>query len=632
MSDVFVSYKAEDRLWVRSVVTALEADGLSVWWDAQIGGGAAWRESIEAELNAAKCVVVIWSACSVGPGGTFVRDEASRALERGVYLPINIDDCRPPLGFGETQALSLAGWKGKRSDARYQAVLLSIRAVMNREPLPAFPSSPTSPRLSRRTVIASGGVALAAAASVGGWALVSSRRTRAQSIAVLPFANLSGDPNQAYFSDGIAEEIRTALARLRGVTVIGRTSSEAVRNDDARSAAKKLGVTDILAGSIRQSPSTIRVTAELIDGRTGAERWSQNYDRSPGDAIKIQTDIAENVARAMSAALGTVARAAISVGGTQDAQAQNLVLQAHELAIKDTKSSLEQARTLLDRAIQLDPNYADAYARNALAVTRVAAIYASSPSQLSDGLKEALRLAEHAVSLAPRLETGHRALAFVYSVSLQIPRALSEARRAFEIAPSDANVLRDYSTLLSILGRSSEALAMSERVTAIDPLNPESYNNRVAILYNARLYSQAIAESERIRRGSPALFDRPILLAECLLEAGRFDDARRIYAAGERDHPFRLTGEAVLAIRQGDRATAMARFARLKQVYGDAENYQYAQIHAQLGDKEQAFRDLQRAWDVRDPGLQLARVDPWLDPLRQDPRFLALLRKMNFSS
>src|SRR3990170_7153427 len=129
MSDVFVSYKAEDRKRVRPLVEALQADGYSVWWDEQIGGGAAWRQSIEAELTAAGCVLVAWSKRSVGPEGTFVQDEATRAHQRRVYVPILIDKVHVPLGFGEMQALSLTGWKGERSDPRYQAVLAAVSRV-----------------------------------------------------------------------------------------------------------------------------------------------------------------------------------------------------------------------------------------------------------------------------------------------------------------------------------------------------------------------------------------------------------------------------------------------------------------------------------------------------------------------
>src|ERR1044071_2447361 len=145
--------------------------------------------------------------------------------------------------------------------------------------------------MKRRTALAGTSVAAAAVAAGGIWFFLKPGSAEASnSIAVLPFANLSGDPAQVYFSDGIAEELRNALARLAGLKVVGRTSSEAVRNDDAETAAKKLGVTTILTGSVRQSASLIRVSAQLVDGRTGLEKWSNNYDRPPGDVIKIQTD------------------------------------------------------------------------------------------------------------------------------------------------------------------------------------------------------------------------------------------------------------------------------------------------------------------------------------------------------
>src|SRR5689334_17514305 len=327
MSDVFVSYKAEDRRRVQPLVQALQAEGLSVWWDEHIGVGDAWRETIERQLNEAKTVVVVWSKRSVGPDGGFVREEATRAQKRGVYVPILIDAVMPPLGFGESQATSLKSWHGNRSDPHYQAFLEAIRRICGVDCAPAAAQS-RGPIVTRRTAIAGGAAATVAIAGAGGWALLRNggAGSSSDSIAVLPFQNLSGDPAQAYFSSGIAEEIRSALSRIAGLKVAGSTSSEAVRDDDAKTVATKLAVSNILTGSVRQSASLIRITAELIDGSTGLDKWSQSYDRSPGDAIKIQTDIAANVASALSAALGQAARTAISIGGTTNAAAHDLYL------------------------------------------------------------------------------------------------------------------------------------------------------------------------------------------------------------------------------------------------------------------------------------------------------------------
>ncbi len=155
------------------LVAALEADGLSVWWDAHIGGGADWREAIQEHLDAARCVVVAWSDRSVATEGRFVRDEASRAQRRGVYLSVRIDAVEPPLGFGETQALNLVGWRGDRKDARYQALLTAARALIKGRPHTGAAPAPARPsrRIDRRALIAGGAVAAVGVAGVGGRAL-----------------------------------------------------------------------------------------------------------------------------------------------------------------------------------------------------------------------------------------------------------------------------------------------------------------------------------------------------------------------------------------------------------------------------------------------------------------------------
>ena len=299
-----------------------------MWWDARIGGGANWRQEIEQHLDAAKCVIVAWSKGSVGPQGHFVRDEAARSLRRGTYLPISLDLVDPPLGFGEIQAISLRRWKGDRSDARLAALLNAVKGRISGKDADVGAWHVDRPRVGRRAVVV-GGIGLGALAATGGWLLLRPEAANARRIAVLPFVNLSNDPEQAYFSDGIAEELRSALSRI-GMEVIGRASSAAVKDLDSKAAAAKLNVAHILTGSVRRSPSLMRITAQLIDGKDGVERWAQTYDRAPGDAIRIQTDIAANVAQALSITLGQAGRAALALGGTADSLAQDLVLRARE--------------------------------------------------------------------------------------------------------------------------------------------------------------------------------------------------------------------------------------------------------------------------------------------------------------
>lgn len=628
-TDVFLSYKAEDRARLVPLVEALEAEGFTVWWDAHIGGGTNWHEDIEQHLEAAKCVVVAWSKRSIGHDGHFVRDEARRAQRRDAYVPICLDGVEPPLGFGEIQALELKGWKGDRADRRFRAVVDAVRSHVSDEPISHSYAEFREPRVSRRVAIAGGvGIGAIAVAGTGAWLLLKPEAASG-SIAVLPFANLSGDPAQAYFSDGIAEELRSALSRVAGLKVAGRTSSEVVRNDDAETAAKKLGVSSILTGSVRQTPSVIRISAQLVDGGNGMERWSQTYDRAPGDAIKIQTDIAENVARSLSTALGG---GALIVGGTQNAAAQNLILQAEQAADEGTRAGAERSVQLADAALRLDPNYADAYALKASYVNRLGLAYGTGSAELARTRAEALTLAQKAIDLAPNLARAHFVLARIYEGNLEIAKAAAEYSRALQLAPNDAAQLRRYSYFVALTGNPSEALRIADKAIELDPLNADSYGNRAGALFDLRRYADAISYAEEVKRKSPDLFQFPTLIGDCLVLLGRYREAKQQYAQAKPDAYERLTGEAILMARTGDRDGANRNLQRMRQLFGDAASYQYGEIYAQLGDKDRALAALERAWEIRDGGLMNIRNDPALDPLRGDPRFEAIIKQMNYRS
>ena len=629
---VFVSYKAEDRTRLKPLVDALEAEGFAVWWDARIGGGTNWRRDIEEHLDAARCVLVAWTKRSVGAEGEFVRDEAGQARKRGTYLPVRFDAVELPLGFREVQAISLKGWRGDRSDPRFQEVADAVRSHLSGEH-----TSPAHPNLqdrnvSRRALLTGGALVSVAVAGIGIWELLRpSSASASGSVAVLPFENLSGDPAQAYFSDGIAEEIRSALARIAGLKVVGRTSSEAVRNDDAKTAAKKLGVTNILTGSVRQSPSTIRINAELVDGLSGLDRWSQDYDRSPGDAIKIQTDIAENVANALSAALGGAVRKALTIGGTQNAKAQRLFLEGKQVARGETKVAVQHAIGLFDQAISLDGGYADAHAFRAIYLEDYADHFAIGATELAAIRSQAAGAANSAIRLAVNLAAAHRALAFIYSGQLDVGRSIAESKKAFELAPGP-DELSDYAFSLAQLGRTAQADELSQKAVALDPLNIDAYRTRFIVLMCARRYADAISFSEELRRNSPQLFDWPAPLGSAFLFLGRNAEAQQFYDLAPPDSYLRLVGESSLLARTGKAAEVKPRLAKLQQLFGDAASYQFAEVYAQLGDKDRAFGALGRAWAIRDSGLWHIKIDQFLDPIRDDPRFASAVARMNFPS
>lgn len=629
MVDVFVSYKAEDRRRVAPLVKALEADGLSVWWDAHIGGGVDWRESIEEHLDLAKCVIVVWSKRSIAPEGRFVRDEASRAQRHRTYLPVRIDKVDPPLGFGETQAISLTGWSGNPADERYKVVLEAVKAIVAGEHPAQRRRSSRSPSVNRRAVVAGGGAVVVAAA--GGWFFLRSTAAGAvNSIAVLPFANLSGDPSQSYFSDGIAEELRSALARIPKMKVMARTSSEKVRDDDIQTAARKLDVNHILTGSVRKSPSTIRISTQLVDGETALERWSQDYDRPAGDVLDVQTDIAAKVASALSLELGTDT-GTLTAGQTRNPDAQDLYLRAKASWLDNPSAEgFRGAFSLFDEAIKLDPNFAEARAQKAIAVLVFTQTFAAGSARYAHDVGAAEAEAKQALKIAPGLQSGHVALALARSGKLDFKGALAGYRDAFSKESRVTDNIAEYSRFLSQIGLSSEGFEWADRGISADPLNPRAHQSKVWAFYCARRYGQSVSTARELLQWSPRRQTTLSRLGDSLLLLGKLEEARSAYAQCEPDYPGRLVGAAMLAARTGNRSASDQALARLNQLYGDTSSYRVAGIRAQRGEKDLAFGALSRAVRVHDPGIAMMPTDPFVDPLRNDQRFKDLVARLDF--
>jgi serine/threonine-protein kinase len=626
MWDVFISYKAEDRPRVEPLVDALEGEGLSVWWDARVGGGEAWREAIAERLEAARCVIVVWSKRSTGPEGRFVRDEASRAQQRGTYLPVTIDKVQPPLGFGEMQALSLTGWKGSASDPHYRAVSACVHSMLGTTPS-ANRSQEQAPRFSRRTSLAAGGAAVAVAAGAGGWLLFRPSGAKANTIAVLPFANLSGDPSENYFSDGIAEEVRSALAALAGIAVVARTSSEMLRNADAITAARRLSVANVVTGSVRRSPSTIRVSAQLVDGSNGIERWSQTFDRPLGDVLQIQTDIAANVARALSVQLGSHSSRE-SLGGTTNAQALDLVLQATATAGDDSSEGLRRQIALFDRATQLDPNYAEAYARKGLNQSLWANAWARNADEKDRVDAEAMQSVNRAIAIAPAMALGHSSLGLIYRNSLAMRRSLAELQRASELPGGGALALLNYALVVCQFRRQGEAESIIERAISLDPLNALPRMIKAWILFLGRRYPAAIESARQALAIAPQNIRAKSLVASSFLMLDRTDETVRELKTMPADDYRRLVMEATIAARSGRTSDALNAVRTMEKRYGDAANYQYAQVYAQAGMIDRGIMALDTAWSKRDSGVGSMLVDPFVDPLRKDPRFSALANRL----
>jgi TolB-like protein len=627
-TDVFLSYKAEDRARLKPFVSALEAEGFTVWWDAHIGGGAQWREDIQEHLDAARCVIVAWTKRSVGRGGNFVRDEASRAQRRGAYLPVRLDPVDPPLGFGEVQALSLRGWKGDRADPRFRAVADAVRSHIAGESVHYPYFDPNGPSVSRRVLVV-GGTAAAVASAAGGWFLLRPG-SDAKRIAVLPFTNLSNDEDQVYFAEGVAEELRGALSRI-GLQVIGRASSNAVKDLDTKTAASKLGVANILSGSVRRSLQIIRVRAQLIGGSDGIERWAQSYDRAPGDAIKIQADIAAKVAEALSLALGQAGRAALALGGTADSAAQDLFLRATALYLKDTsEDALRDAVALLDAAIARDANYANAYRLKARSLELLATSYPKSSADMAATLAQAELAARRAIAIAPQLGSAFAELALIEQDRFHYANSWRYMERALELSPDDPLVLSSAMYVTRYFGDPNKALQLADRLIALDPLEGVNYTRRADVLLVLRQYPEAIESARKSLELTPDRSHPHQLIGDALVLMNKPAKAKVEYKKVPADDVFRQAGEAIIEAGSGDTAAVQRAVATMREQFGDAASYQYAQIYAQAKDNDRAFAALAKALEVKDPGLTSLKTDPFLDPLRADPRYASLLNQLNF--
>ena len=485
------------------------------------------------------------------------------------------------------------------------------------------------PRVSRRAVITTG-VGLAAVATAGAWYLLRPLGMRTRRIAVLPFANLSAHEDQAYFAEGMAEELRSALSRI-GIEVVGRISSDAVKDMDAKSAAARLGVDEILTGSVRRTRETIRVNAQLVRGSDGIARWAESYDRAPGDEISIQTDIAAHVARALSIALNVGLSSAVALGGTADSLAQDLILQSRQLGREaNTEEATRRRIELSERAIARDPRYAGAYIEKANALFGLSITYARSASAAAATMAAADTAARRSIELAPRLGTAHFALAQIAHGRLDFVTALREAQSSLLLSPVDPDVLATGSRYLAYFGRAEEGLARIDKAISLDPLNGRSYMARCAVLLILRRFPDAIDAGRIALELAPDLINAQVFVGDALLLLGKSAAAKAQYDAVPASNPFGLARRSLLAARTADRRAAEDIMAQLRKRVGGAASFQYAEIRAQLGDLDEAFAELEHAVRARDSGLAYLNADPLLDPIRPDPRYALLLKQLQF--
>jgi TolB-like protein len=457
----------------------------------------------------------------------------------------------------------------------------------------------------------------------------------AHSIAVLPFVNMSGDAKQDYFSDGISEELLNALSRLNDLQVVARTSSFAFKGKDVDvpTIARKLNVGAVLEGSVRRAGNTVRITAQLINTVTGFHLWSETYDRPFSDILKVQTEVATAVARQLEIKLAGNESAKIAVGGTRNSDAFDAYLRAQQLYQGDTfgLAALREALAALDQAIALDPDYAAAHALRAYLLENLS--YRSNPN-IAKGLREqALASAEHAVALAPDFGDAHAVLAHVRIATFQdFVGGAAELDRALALAPGSAYVERIVAFYTAVLGHFEPALIAAQRAVSLDPQNSVAYRTQGLTLFIARRYGEALAAFQHAQALDPSSPYLNLLLLQLLVASGQTAKAGQLCEAPatpmhENDRHFCL---ALVYHALGRQPDAEHELEQLKTLDGDAGAMDYAEVYAQWGNAVSALQWLTKEEQLRGPELSGLKVDPLLDPIRNEPQFKALLARMNF--
>jgi len=450
----------------------------------------------------------------------------------------------------------------------------------------------------------------------------------AHSVAVLPFTNMSGDAADAYFADGVAEELTNTLARLPDLRVAARVSAFSFKGKPVTIAdiAKSLNVATVLEGSVRRGGGKLRISAQLVDAKTGFNLWSHSYDSNATDLLALEGDIAGQVAVALSVSLeqGAVARA--TSGGTDNPAAFDLYLQSMTLLRSMQDGAFARAVAMLDKAVALDPAYARAYAARAIAQANLAlTLPPGTPAKtVSDLSAAALASADKAIALAPDLVAAHGARGFILDNCMNnLAEAFKEAELSRKLEPNNGSVLANYAQIAIDVGRFKEGTEAARRATMLDPLRPEVWYILGDVLYRARDFRgalEAVAHEKIVRGTLPE--NSMDTRARAQLLSGDPAGAEQSCTGVGPDFTDECHALAEHALGKTD--AAQAHLAHMHAQGGSSANYGFAEVAAQWGDKQAALDWLDKAVAAHDPNLSSLLSDPLLDPVSGEARFKAI--------
>ena len=573
MARIFLSYARADVDCAKKLAELIGRAGHDVWWDRELHGGSRFTSEIDKALRDAEAVVVLWSDASLE--SAWVQDEAAEGRDSGRLVPATIDAVRPPLGFRQYQAIDLTDLRNGQQPAQLEELLRAI--VKMGAPVTAKPEA--------------------------GGAPAKTEAAAKHSICVLPFANMSGEAEQEYFSDGISEDIITDLSKVSALSVVARNTAFMFKGQtvDVKDVAKSPGVSHVLEGSVRKAGSRVRITAQLIDGAKGDHIWADRFDRDLTDIFAIQDEISKAIVDALRLKLLPNEKSAIEHRGTSNVEAYNLYLMARQQWTSGNFGHVrrdEAIARLCRQATVLDPNYADAWALMGLAQLELRFWHGKD--------EDALASAERALAINPDL-----------------PEALCIQARYLEEE-----------------GRGEEAL---RQIRAALKLNPESWEvNREAarMLFRHGNFVEAIPHFEKAGSLMESDWHNPSMLITCYNSTGdktalnraaktALERAERAIAQDPTNGPALAVGASALSMF-GDEERARDWIARALLLDPDNLSMRYnlaCSLARELGDPQAAIETLQLFFErVNSPmHIRHLEVDPDLDDVRGDSRFKDML-------
>jgi adenylate cyclase len=569
MPSVFISYARSTEVQAERVAEALRSLGYEAWRDDQLPAHRPYGEVIEERLKNAEAVIVLWSADSAR--SQWVRAEADAARILGTLVQADLDGTIPPMPFNQIQCADLKDWDGTSETAGWLKLQASVAAL-------AGPEVGDSDKSNRKA-------------------------TRDVSVCVLPFANMSGDPEQEYFSDGISEDITTDLSKMSALEVIARNTAFQFKGQsvDACDIAKKLGVSHLLEGSVRKAGGRVRITAQLIDGRSGGHVWAERYDRDLTDIFAIQDEISHSIVDALKLKLLPEEKKAID-RGTENVDAYNLYLMARQQWISGVYGDIRKDQSIVricKQAVTFDPNYAQAWALMALAQAELRFWHGIST-------EDALPAAERALAINPDLPEGRCVRARYLEQEGREEEANREVDAALRLDPDSWEVNREAARLLFREGRFREAIPFFEKAT---DLMKGDFHSPGMLMSCYR----GIDDEASLHRAAELVVDRA--------EAAILKDPSNAAALAKAAAGLVILGQSERAREWVERALLL-----------DPENVSMlynlgCALTCEIKDEEAALDMFERFFEHLNSTtiLRHSYVDPDLDGLRDHPRFKAAL-------